>query len=538
MKKIILVSTVLIALMLIACGTTAVESNTGNEDNIQNLTPTILIKIDDMINAIDDADSVSPKPTIKQEPVTDTSSDTAAADKINDNPDKILIYRLGEITIKGKTEEYELLYYKRAERDYYLEVRVSGSVVINYPLEDDFAPETVGIHRMERCHNTGGECKVLDLNGDGNEDFFIDLGINGKNILRTCFVFDEVSDSFLHVDRFDGGLSMAEIYGECIMEWYYSMGTQVRRKYVIEGNKLKETASLSYAFITYIDDENLEVPAGTFTEKELINGEMVTVKDRVRKKDIDLDKWGIEESLDTVYDVSHITPRPTIAQESVTAAPPAASAVDRINGKSDKLVIYRLGKITIKGKTEEYEILYYKRAERDYYLEVRISGSVVINYPLRDDFAPETVGIYPMLDNRGAECKEQDFNGDGNDDLFIDLGVSGHRILRTCFVFDEMSDSFLPVDGVDELSMPKMSNGGIIEQYNSQSGYTEVRKKYVVEGNKLKHTASLLYASNAFTNDENLEVPAKTYTEIELINGEMVIVKDRVKEENMDGWGY
>lgn len=235
-------------------------------------------------------------------------------------------------------------------------------------------------------------------------------------------------------------------------------------------------------------------------------------------------------------DVNNITLPPTITMAVTTDDSSDIGYIS--NSNPDQMVIYRLGEMIIKDDLETYELIYYKRAEQDYYLEIRVLG-MVINYSLHTDFIPETVGIYSMYYNMGGECRVIDVNGDGNQDFFIDLGLSGHTVLRICYVYDESSASFVFVDGINELSMPKIYGGNIIENYHSQTGYTEIYNKYTITGNKICHIASLLYALNTFINDEGIEIPAGTYTEIELVNDEMIIINDCVTENDIDfgKWG-
>lgn len=149
----------------------------------------------------------------------------------------------------------------------------AGCQTITYELSEDFNPETI---------RDGLE--VLDVNGDGINDFLIDLGIAGHMSFKACLVYDKTSGQYVFVEGFD------ELNAPRVLEGYVvtspipmELPTTFYR-YAIEGTELRLVGTLSLS-----QNESQSY----YTESELVNGEWRTVKDMVTADNIDLNKWGL-----------------------------------------------------------------------------------------------------------------------------------------------------------------------------------------------------------------------------------------------------
>ncbi len=218
-----------------------------------------------------------------------------------DTTDKLLIYRRGSIYINNQQEEYELSYYECAEFDKYLILKVHEEEYY-YKLNASFNADDVVL--AEVTENKGGECIILDVNGDYHEDILINIGIKGRMIFHICYVYDETTDSFIFIDEFDT-LPFIKYYQSTDSNepYFISESTsevgfyRAYRKYVIEGDKLVQKASLYYAWNSFINPNGVEVPGRSYTETKFVNGREIVVKDRIDVMDytqMDLDRWHIE----------------------------------------------------------------------------------------------------------------------------------------------------------------------------------------------------------------------------------------------------
>ena len=127
-----------------------------------------------------------------------------------------------------------------------------------------------------------------------------------------------------------------------------------------------------------------------------------------------------------------------------------------------------------------------------------------------------------------------DVNGDGYDDIILDLGMQGRRYAAVCFVYVPSEDCFAMLEGYDELSNPEyVKEQGLLYEswYENWGSYREEGiNKYSVDGTEMRLTASLSILNQSGTD---------CYTEKRLVDGEMVTVKENVRESEIDdlyGW--
>jgi len=168
--------------------------------------------------------------------------------------------------------------------DYYLPDPDRGCQTLSYWAETCVWPESI---EQEPC--------ARDLNGDGNDDFLIELGIIGHRRTSACFVYDPKEGQYvivsgfdsLHTSRFDSekGYFRAELDVEFAD---YTPGAQPYdggiEKYCIDGENLVFIGRLLYKH--WGEGEGYR-----YTEEQLINGEMVVVNQNASKQAIDLSNW-------------------------------------------------------------------------------------------------------------------------------------------------------------------------------------------------------------------------------------------------------
>ncbi|MBQ7944275.1 MAG: M56 family metallopeptidase [Lachnospiraceae bacterium] len=114
----------------------------------------------------------------------------------------------------------------------------------------------------------------------------------------------------------------------------------------------------------------------------------------------------------------------------------------------------------------------------DYSIELKdISGNTV-----------QTIEYHPedwWADSYEPKIQLQDVNNDGVDDIWLYLGCRGNAVIDgwTCFVYDEILQQYIEIEGFDELANPFMN-----EWLKTGSKYgwgVYVRSVYEVEGTKL-----------------------------------------------------
>lgn len=91
-----------------------------------------------------------------------------------------------------------------------------------------------------------------------------------------------------------------------------------------------------------------------------------------------------------------------------------------------------------------------------------------------------------------------DVNGDGSDDLLMDLGLTGQIKIALCLVYDEESDDYIIVEGFTELAYPCVGYRDlgevVIWGYDTPgshapgpNGKYECWSEYIIEGTELIH---------------------------------------------------
>lgn len=143
-----------------------------------------------------------------------------------------------------------------------------------YTLRNDFMSDTV---------RKGFQ--VVDINNDGNDDIIIDLGIYGKFRFAVCYVYDPDQKGYYQLIGFDDLMSPEYVIDQGIIfeEWRGDATEYGLNKYFVNGNEMVLVASLYLKYGT---------PTSPIcTEKILINGEMVIVKENVPLEEIDSNEW-------------------------------------------------------------------------------------------------------------------------------------------------------------------------------------------------------------------------------------------------------
>lgn len=145
---------------------------------------------------------------------------------------------------------------------------------LTYQLRDDFMPLTIrdGI-------------EIMDINGDGSDDFLFDLGVYGKMRLKACLVYDPEVKQYVFVDGFEELNAPIFVNGYFITEPMPMDVPMTKEKYSVVGTALCHVGSLS---IYENDTQTL------YTEKRQENGVWVAEKEMTTEADIDLSSWGIE----------------------------------------------------------------------------------------------------------------------------------------------------------------------------------------------------------------------------------------------------
>jgi|GEM_PF-1321793 len=143
---------------------------------------------------------------------------------------------------------------------------------LSYALRDDFMPETV--------HNP---IQIYDVNIDGSYDIIIDLGIYGKIRLALCYIYDSDKKGYVKLAGFDELMTPSYKQGYVFEEWRGDATEYGINKYGVYGNEMVLVASLYWKY-----GGN---PNPAYTEKILIDGEMVTVKENVPEEEIDFREW-------------------------------------------------------------------------------------------------------------------------------------------------------------------------------------------------------------------------------------------------------
>lgn len=137
-----------------------------------------------------------------------------------------------------------------------------------------------------------------------------------------------------------------------------------------------------------------------------------------------------------------------------------------------------------------------------------------------DDFNPETIDIGYLI---------SDVNGDGNDDILIDLGGAAPYRYFNCYVYDFNKMNFIKVKGFSSLPDPKIiSDDEIVISYWKDGPVTYGADKYQIVGSDLQ-LLSRLIQSYAYDNGEQ-----PRYTEEKMINGRLMIIKENVLEDEID----
>ena len=137
-----------------------------------------------------------------------------------------------------------------------------------------------------------------------------------------------------------------------------------------------------------------------------------------------------------------------------------------------------------------------------------------------DDFNPETIDIGYLI---------SDVNGDGNDDILIDLGGATPYRYFNCYVYDFNKMNFIKVNGFSSLPDPKIiSDDEIVISYWKDGPVTYGADKYQIVGSDLQ-LLSRLIQSYAYDNGER-----PRYTEEKMIDGRITIIKENVLEDEID----
>jgi len=144
---------------------------------------------------------------------------------------------------------------------------------IRYALRDDFMPETIK-----------NGYQIIDVNNDGSDDIILHLGIYGKRRIAVCFIYDPEQQCYCQLSGYDELFIPTYSRSEGIVyEEWIDMPEYAINKYRVEGNDLILVASLYWTY--NLPEKN------RYTEKVLIYGEMITIKENVSEGDIDSSWW-------------------------------------------------------------------------------------------------------------------------------------------------------------------------------------------------------------------------------------------------------
>lgn len=186
------------------------------------------------------------------------------------------------------------------------------------------------------------------------------------------------------------------------------------------------------------------------------------------------------------------------------------------NSQEKTLLLEYNGSVHIDGEKQPISVKYYKNTAPLYYVELALPKTN-ITIPLRDDF---------MLDSIEHGFEVCDINSDGNDDLIIELGIYGQTRPARCFVFTE-ENGYIEIPEFADLSSPRLvsTSKTVIDEWHS--GLTEYGiDRYIIVG------AHLLLEESLYWIYENGQDPL--YTESKNINGNMVIIRENLKESEID----
>ena len=184
--------------------------------------------------------------------------------------------------------------------------------------------------------------------------------------------------------------------------------------------------------------------------------------------------------------------------------------------QEEGLLLTFYGSVNIDGEEQPISVKYCQDADTLYYIELAIPKTN-ITIPLRDDF---------MLDSIEHGFEVCDINSDGNDDLIIELGIYGQTRPARCFVFTE-ENGYIEIPEFADLSSPRLvsTSKTVIDEWHS--GLTEYGiDRYIIVG------AHLLLEESLYWIYENGQDPL--YTESKNINGNMVIIRENLKESEID----
>lgn len=176
----------------------------------------------------------------------------------------------GTLTVNQKSEPIDLYYYRGSENKYWYALNVAGRSK-TFPMHDDVMPASLG----------GFE--IYDVNQDGMDDILIGLGIYGKSRPMDCFLSTEASE-FILMEDFSELFCPAWRPDSCtIVDSGGSGDAYWMRRYKISGTELVLLETLDWIYVNG--------GAPRYTQKKLVNGELVTVLDSVPESQVDLDRW-------------------------------------------------------------------------------------------------------------------------------------------------------------------------------------------------------------------------------------------------------
>lgn len=133
-----------------------------------------------------------------------------------------------------------------------------------------------------------------------------------------------------------------------------------------------------------------------------------------------------------------------------------------------------------------------------------------------------------------------DLNGDGAEDIIMDLGASGRLVPSYAFVYDRDSDCFVPVCGYSALGFPvcHFSPEGrpmivedcVVDWLDPHRDYDSAWNKYVVSDRQLELVASVTLKYEGDTGGY--------FTEKQLADGGWKVLRSHVKEGefDLDAW--
>ena len=223
------------------------------------------------------------------------------------------------------------------------------------------------------------------------------------------------------------------------------------------------------------------------------------------------------------------------AQASVPASPAASDWTDRlqtVNQDSISLANPVHGALTCQ-RSDRYD------PEKDcYYVDIEIRAKDGdyrrhIAYPALTGYMPDSVEI---------RLQGADLNGDGAEDILLDLGISGRLIPSYAFAYDGGSDCFVPVCGYSALNFPACCFGPDGEPMivaNLPEPWLEPDpeyhfgwNKYVVTGSRLDLVATVMLKYEGDTGGY--------ITEKQLVDGAWKVIRSHVREEefDLDAWRH